>query len=114
MAEDTETVETQAADTGSKKRSFVSRTMDTSDAQSALAFVVTLAFIFIIVLVIFHPPADPQAATIFTLIGSLATLAGMVGSYYFGSSKGSTAKDEGQARTLSTLVNKVTENGDHK
>ena len=84
------------------------------DTQSLLAGFIVASFVGVIILVVFHPPPQEQAATIFTLIGGLSTLAAGVGSYYFGSSKGSVSKDESRDQTLTTLVNKVVQNGENK
>lgn len=63
------------------------------DTQSTIALFLVFAFVGVIVLLIFHP-LPPDAGNTFTLIGVLGGLAGGVGTYYFGSSKGSASKDE--------------------
>jgi hypothetical protein len=80
------------------------------DTQSFLAFIIILGAFGLIVLVIFHPPPQEVASTIFTLIGSVVTLAGIVGSFYFGNSKTS-ARETARDATMDTLVNKVTSTG---
>jgi uncharacterized YccA/Bax inhibitor family protein len=87
-------------------------TMETwSDVQKLLALGIVLAFVGVIVLLIFHPLQDPAANTILPLVGALGGMAGGVVTYYFGSSKGSTDKDTARDSTMNTLVDKVTGTG---
>lgn len=84
------------------------------DTQSALALFLVCSFVGVIVLLIFHPvPSDTQAgAVLYPLLGTLGTMAVGVGTYYFGSSKGSDNKSASAQSTLKTLVDKVVQNGD--
>lgn len=81
------------------------------DIQRTLGFFIVGAFVAIIVLLVFHTPPD-NATTIWSLIGSVGTMAAGVVTYYFGSSKGSSDKDNSRDATLTTLVNKVVTNGE--
>jgi hypothetical protein len=81
------------------------------DTQAFLAVSVVYGVIGLVVLVIFHPPPQENASTIFTLIGSIIAFGGVVVGYYFGSSKGSVGKDDRQAANMTTLLNKVVSNG---
>lgn len=66
--------------------------------QAILAIIVVVAFIGVIGLWTFFPPqgAEPQQVTAMlnTLIGLLGGSAGAVIGFYFGSSKGSSTKDD--------------------
>lgn len=73
--------------------------------QCFLAFVIIVSFLAVVLIWIFHPPSgDPSAmAVLNTLVGSLAAAFGMVVSYFFGSSSGSSAKDD----TINTMIGKA-------
>ncbi len=66
-----------------------------NDTQKLLAFVVVAAFILVIFIWMFHPPATDVASTsvLNTLVGTLGGFAGMVVTFYFGSSRGERSKD---------------------
>lgn len=66
-----------------------------ADTQKILALLYSVAFIAVIILLIFtSPKADPQIfAVLTTLVGVLANQVGSVVSYYFGSTKTSQTKD---------------------
>ena len=66
-----------------------------NDTQKLLAFIVVVAFIVIIMIWMFHPPATDAAATgvLNTLVGTLGGFAGMVVTFYFGSSRSAASKD---------------------
>ena len=80
-----------------------------NDTQKLLAFIILGAFILVILIWLFHPPqADPgSAAVLNTLVGALVGMAGMVVTYYFGSSSGSKAKDD----KMADIALKATSNG---
>ena len=84
------------------------------DAQRILAYALVGSFVGVVVLLIFHPlPADSASSSMInTLVGVLGTMASTVSGYYFGSSKGSTVKDNSRDRTLTKLVDKVVTNGE--
>jgi len=73
-----------------------------SDTQKLLAFLVVASFIIIIAIWMFHPPATDQATTgvLNTLVGTLGGMAGMVMTFYFGSSRGERNKDD----TIATIA----------
>jgi hypothetical protein len=73
-----------------------------NDAQKLLAFTLTVSFIVVILLWMFHPPSGDAGTTavLNTLVGTLGGMAGMVVTFYFGSSKGSSNKDD----TISEMV----------
>ncbi len=89
------------------------KTPDWSDVQRILAFFLVGSFVAIIVILVFHPLANdnPSSSMVNTLVGVLGTMATGVATYYFGSSKGSTDKDNARDSTLNKLVNKVVTNG---
>lgn len=64
--------------------------------QGMIAFLVTVAFILIILVWMFFPPKGDAGsiAVLNTLVGSLAAAFGMVVSYFYGSSSGSKDKDD--------------------
>lgn len=66
-----------------------------NDTQKLLAFITVIAFIMIIGVWMFHPPSTDAAATavLNTLVGTLGGYAGMVMTFYFGSSRGERTKD---------------------
>jgi hypothetical protein len=66
-----------------------------ADTQKILALLYSVAFIAVIILLIFtSPKADPQIfAVLTTLVGVLANQVGNIVSYYFGSTKTSQTKD---------------------
>ncbi len=66
-----------------------------NDTQKLLAFIVVCAFIIVIYIWMFHPPQTDAAATgvLNTLVGTLGGFAGMVVTFYFGSSRGERTKD---------------------
>lgn len=66
-----------------------------NDTQKILAFVIVIAFIVVILLWMFFPPGGTQGtlAVLNTLVGALVGMAGMVGTFYFGSSRGERNKD---------------------
>lgn len=66
------------------------------DTQRIIALLVSLSFIGIVVMwMVFPPSGDPGSlAVLNTLAGSLATGFGMILNYFFGSSKGSSEKDQ--------------------
>jgi hypothetical protein len=66
-----------------------------TDTQKILALLYSVAFILVIILLIFtSPKADPQIfAVLTTLVGVLANQVGNIVSYYFGSTKTSQTKD---------------------
>ena len=74
-----------------------------ADTQKILALLYSVAFIAVIILLIFtSPKADPQIfAVLTTLVGVLANQVGSIVSYYFGSTKNSQTKDQ----TISALSN---------
>jgi hypothetical protein len=74
----------------------VQQTTSWNDTQKLLAFVLVVAFILVIVAWMFHPPAPDAASTsvLNTLVGTLGGFAGMVVTFYFGSSRGSGTKDQ--------------------
>lgn len=94
-----------------QKPSTISGAIRSADTQSFLGIGIVAAFVGVVVLVLFFPPAPEQAGMISTLIGGLAGLATMVGGYYFGSSKGSVQKDEASTKTMTALVDKVVSDG---
>jgi uncharacterized YccA/Bax inhibitor family protein len=67
-----------------------------NDTQKLLAFVVVAAFIVVIFVWMLHPPSTDSAATavLNTLVGTLGGFAGMVVTFYFGSSRTSATKDQ--------------------
>ena len=66
-----------------------------NDTQKIIALVITVSFILIVILWLFFPPGgDPGAiAVLNTLVGTLGSGFGAIVMYFFGSSKGSTEKD---------------------
>jgi hypothetical protein len=84
---------------------------DTSwgDTQKLLAFLLVLAFIVVIYLWMLHPPSsDPGTTSVLnTLVGTLGGMAGMVVTFYFGSSKGSKDKDD----TMASIASHAAGNG---
>jgi hypothetical protein len=76
-----------------------------SDTQKLLAFVLVVAFIVIILLWMLHPPSADAGTTsvLNTLVGTLGGMAGMVVTFYFGSSQGSKDKDTAM-RDIATHV----------
>jgi len=80
-----------------------------NDTQKILALLYSVAFIAVIILLIFtSPKADPQIfAVLTTLVGVLANQVGNIVSYYFGSTKTSQTKDA-TIQALSTPAPKVT------
>lgn len=78
------------------------------DTQCVLAFLLNGAFIAVIFVWIFHPPAADAASTavLNTLVGTLGGMAGMVDTFYFGSSKGSKDKDDTISSALETATTK--------
>lgn len=83
-----------------------------NDTQKILAFVLVVAFIIVIFVWMFHPPATDAAATavLNTLVGTLGGYTGMVVTFYFGSSRSSTSKDQTIAN-LSTGTTTTPTNG---
>lgn len=81
-----------------------------SDTQKMLALSVVGAFIITITLWMFFPPkGDPGSiAVLNTLVGALGSGFGMVLTYFFGSSKSSSDKDQTIKNTLDTTVAKTT------
>jgi hypothetical protein len=77
------------------------------DTQAFLAFSIIYGVFGLIVLVIFKPPPQEIASTVFTLLGTVMTFGAVVAGYYFGSSKGSDVKTQNADATMSTLVSKV-------
>jgi len=73
-----------------------------TDTQKLLAFALVLSFVIIIVLLMFFPPKTDasSAPALYGLIGTLGGMAVTVSTYYFGSSKGSSNKDD----TISGVV----------
>lgn len=73
-----------------------------SDTQKILALVTVVAFIAVIFVWMFFPPKTDQAATavLNTLVGTLGGLVTMVLTFYFGSSRSSSAKDN----TIAQLI----------
>ena len=67
-----------------------------SDTQKLLAFILVAAFIIIILIWMVHPPDTNAASTsvLNTLVGTLGGFAGMVVTFYFGSSRTSATKDQ--------------------
>ena len=82
-----------------------------NDTQKLLAFIVTIAFIVVIYIWMFHPPATDAASTgvLNTLVGTLGGFAGMILTFYFGSSRSSANKDS----TIATLVAPPSPPGGH-
>jgi hypothetical protein len=81
-----------------------------NDTQRLLAFIIVTSFIVVIIIWLFHEPQGDAGANavLNMLMGSLASLAGMVATFYFGSSKGSKDKDD----TISSIATAThTENG---
>lgn len=73
------------------------------DTQSLLAGFLSVSFIGVVVLLVFHPlPDGPTAAMVNTLTGFLGGMATSVATYYFGSSKGSASKDD----TINSMIAK--------
>lgn len=64
--------------------------------QGMIAFLVTVSFVAIILVWMFHPPKGDAGsiAVLNTLVGALAAAFGMVVSYFYGSSSGSKDKDD--------------------
>lgn len=79
------------------------QTTSWNDTQKILAFVLVLAFIVVIFVWMFHAPSSDAAATsvLNTLVGTLGGFAGMVVTFYFGSSRTSATKDQ----TIAALTN---------
>jgi len=67
-----------------------------SNTQKILAFVIVDALIIVILIWIFHPPTGDAASNsvLNVLVGALVGMAGMVATFYFGSSQGSKDKDQ--------------------
>ncbi len=82
------------------------QTTSWNDTQKILAFVLVVAFIVVIFVWMFHAPASDAAATavLNTLVGTLGGFAGMVVTFYFGSSRTSATKDQ----TIAALTNPPT------
>ena len=72
------------------------QTTSWSDTQKILAFVLVVAFIVVIFVWMAVPPkADAGAVAVLnTLVGTLGSFAGMVVTFYFGSSRTSATKDQ--------------------
>src|SRR5215469_15682463 len=74
-----------------------------NDTQKILAMVVTLSFIAVIFLWLFHPPADSNSGTtavLNTLVGAFSGFEAMIITYYFGSSRTASTN----ANTIAALV----------
>ena len=71
------------------------QTTSWADTQKLLAFVIVVAFIIVIFTWMFFAPKSDAAATavLNTLVGTLGGYAGMVVTWYFGSSRASANKD---------------------
>ena len=71
------------------------QTTSWADTQKLLAFVIVVAFIVVIFTWMFFAPKADAAATavLNTLVGTLGGYAGMVVTWYFGSSRASANKD---------------------
>ena len=84
-----------------------------SDTQKLLAFVVVIAFILVIGIWMFHPPATDAASTgvLNTLVGTLGGFSGMVVTFYFGSSRGERTKDTTIAGLTTPPTSTTTTNG---
>ena len=72
------------------------QTTSWADTQKLLAFVIVIAFIVVIFTWMFFAPKSDAAATavLNTLVGTLGGYAGMVVTWYFGSSRSSANKDQ--------------------
>ena len=72
------------------------QTTSWADTQKLLAFVIVVAFIVVIFTWMFFAPKSDAAATavLNTLVGTLGGYAGMVVTWYFGSSRSSANKDQ--------------------
>jgi hypothetical protein len=66
------------------------------DTQKLLAFILVIAFIVIVLIWMFRPPAGDAGAiaVLNTLVGTLGGFTAAVVTFYFGSSKGSKDKDD--------------------
>lgn len=82
-----------------------------NDTQKLLAFGLVTAFVVVILLWMFHPPTGDAGTTavLNTLVGTLGGMAGMVATFYFGSSQGSKTKDDTTASLTKTLAASVDE-----
>jgi hypothetical protein len=67
-----------------------------NNTQKILAFLIVIALIVVILIWIFHPPTGDAASNsvLNVLVGALVGMAGMVATFYFGSSQGSKDKDQ--------------------
>lgn len=67
-----------------------------NNTQKILAFVIIIALVVVILIWIFHPPTGDAASNsvLNVLVGALVGMAGMVATFYFGSSQGSKDKDQ--------------------
>ena len=67
-----------------------------NNTQKILAFLIVVALIVVILIWIFHPPTGDAASNsvLNVLVGALVGMAGMVATFYFGSSQGSKDKDQ--------------------
>lgn len=74
---------------------MMQQTTSWADTQKLLAFVIVIAFIVVIFVWMFFAPKSDAAATavLNTLVGTLGGYAGMVVTWYFGSSRASANKD---------------------
>lgn len=89
-----------------------------SDTQKLLAFATTGSFVLIILVllavIIFVRGLDPSIITqliaaVITLVGTLGGQAGAVNTFYFGSSKSSSNKDETVANVVASQAKQLEE-----
>lgn len=86
-----------------------STTTSWNDTQKLLSFIIVVALILVILIWMFRPPTGDQSSmtVLNMLLGSLVGLAGMVVTFYFGSSRGERTKDS----TIAGLTTAPSANG---
>lgn len=83
------------------------------DTQGFLAISIIALIALIVVILLTRPPAidERTSGVLMTIVGVLIACLKDVYSFFFGSSKGSQAKDESQAKVITTLTTPPTGTG---
>ncbi len=80
-----------------------------TNTQKLLACGLVMAFVGVILLWMLHPPSADAGTTavLNTLVGTLGGMAGMVVTFYFGSSQGSKDKDDTISNVVTTQAKSI-------